>query len=318
MGSVGSVKMTGLIEAIFARKFPGVARQLTSGDPADMPMWDEVKAMRAEWLRKSKDPVTGLLSRSTWFELLHYHVRKSVPKLPSEKEGIGMITPDVLEALLREIIVGVGDVAGLSLANKQGLRNGDDLLRRIAGKTDLVGGEDFFFGRYGGDEIVGAAVGRTFEQVVADVSIWRVAVRGMVVHSLRGLSPEINVGLASLSEALQYVLEYRPSEMGRTPYRDLEDILFSIANHRMAYEKCLERLELLANLWKESREKYWAFAGYLTKAAHDPTDRDIAWFASITNDVEFRRESSRWASKGVDSNPVMAFALRHVRGLLES
>jgi GGDEF domain-containing protein len=309
-----------LIEALFKELHPNYSRKLENPNEPESSFVDDLPAVQREWVDKSQDPVTGLLVRGSWYDLLSQHVSRSVPNLPSDEEGIRCLPKKALGvAKKHEIFVIVGDVAYLGLANKQTHHGGDQLLRSIGEATDAISGDGAtFFGRCGGDELYGASIGLRFSEVAQKVASWQEAVRNLQIDSLHGLAPEINVGIASLTETLSYIIRTKPVGNGRTSLRDLVDLMVRIADHRATYEKCVERIELLSDLWSERRETYWVLSGFLIKGASNPTEEDIKRFAALRDGRSFKRAASEWASVGADDDPVKQYALRKLRRALET
>jgi len=270
----------------------------------------EASRLFEEWVAKSLDPLTGLLTRGTWFQFLESAILRVLSPL-SERVGTLQQT-DLLRATDTPFFLLVGDMAYLSLANKGGHASGDLLLSGVGGaiREQLVG---HVCGRLGGDEIGAFVENRSTQQLIAEVSELEAAIK-VIRHDYLltwGLSPQIDIGVATLEEVGRYLYEpFREGERGLL--RNVVDTLVAVADCRSAYVKCVERLKELARHLLADPALYSEKIGFLGKGANNPRKRDIRALARLLEKGKFDDLHERacvMALKGF-TTPLEQFALR--------
>lgn len=268
-----------------------------------------------KWKKASIDPVTELKRREglylemieeieTWLKDMKKIDPKVSMKDMDEKAFIGIIEGLSEEELAKidskgKSNVMMGDLSFLSLANEDGHKAGDELLKDVGKIVSSVILKAY---RHGGDEftalleqekIKAGIVERTQEKIKGS--------RGVGIMKLFKLEPNMDIGVAKFSEAVKVFQSLMKDQRGRNyipnnkqPQKELQDVWLDIADKRAFIDKAVVRIKLLCVLRKECPDDYQNVISYLRKGGYNIADEKVdeinkeaeAGFKKTMNDSE--------------------------------
>ncbi len=266
---------------------------------------DKNKKLKNELLEAITDPVTGLERRTGLFKqiqeelsgLLDEEELKSFEEL-NGKDLINFLNNLIKNDRLKKLPLNIAmcDVAYLSLANKSGLKGGDDLLKGIGDAARAVGSpavkleEDMTekekkplikFFRHGGDEIT--AIIREWPDE-AKIKMEKFAkqtekIKGIKDLEESNLPAHIDYGVAHIMEALiafKNMAEKNDKDFAPgSRLKTLENIWLEIAEMKAKINKTKDRIFLLAELRMKNPELYDKVISYLRKGAQNISDKKL-------------------------------------------
>ncbi len=261
--------------------------------------------LRIQLLEAITDPVTGLERRAGLFKQINYELAELLGQEGIKKleglEGLQLlefltelISSNKIKKLPLNIVM--CDVAYLSLANKSGLKGGDELLRGIGDAAREVGSPEIKleenmtakekkplikFYRHGGDEIT--AINREWPEE-AETKMQEFARAVEEIKDIKDLEennllPHIDYGIAHIMEALiafKIVMEGMESDFPPgSRLKTLENIWLEIAEMKSRINKTKDRILLLAKLRLNKPELYDKVIAYLRKGAQNISDKKL-------------------------------------------
>lgn len=229
------------------------------------------------------DSVTGLERREMLFKNMDIKLGKIFDLKGDETDAklLEIIKNDPRDFKDKEMAVMLGDISYLSLANVEGHRSGDKLLKNY-GEVILAGGIEGY--RHGGDEITAYFENIGENNIEAEIEDMKAEVKKLKeklkILEDNGLEPHLDTGIAHFHEAIEVFRELLKDEAGREklakvkPIKELEDIWVAIADKRSCRNKGRTRIELLMDRFSD-QEGYQKIISYLRKGAYDITDNEV-------------------------------------------
>lgn len=172
-----------------------------------------------------------------------------------------------------QLHVVMGDVSFLSLANKEGHANGDELLKNVGSASKEAKLRAY---RHGGDEVSGLCFGEVEEKLKNFKKLFSQC------KKIHGLEPNIDTGTASLLEALAVFRqlynngdEQTQNILSQSSLKKLEDMWVELADARAFMQKTKDRILLLMDMRHFNIKEYSEVIGSLRKGADDMSDDEI-------------------------------------------
>ncbi len=230
----------------------------------------EVLDMVAALERSQKDLLTGLSTREPWYRHLHVmigeilsHDEGTFETILSHPHRVMILREFAQESFWQSSFVAYGDIALLAFANELSHMNGDNFLRLIAEhilKFESVFNADgdsyVHSARLSGDEFALFIKGCSYEDI--DTALRQLShviessnISKTVPNFERyGILPRLNLGLASLSEAMLAVADICEQGLdGEKHRRDLlADTVVTIADIRSQFNKSMNHTKFVIGL----------------------------------------------------------------------
>ncbi len=257
---------------------------------------EENANLRQEMREYKRNGVSGLRRREGFYRLVEDRLKEKAGWL---LDGLEMLSDEGLIKKVDEwsldtvtaekFSVLMGDIAYLSLANKGGHRQGDNLLADIgAVATQKLGSPDidapekgayFVAYRHGGDEF-SAVIEDTLENANKLAERFSEEVAKSKIGSLEkyGLEPRIDIGTAHLVEGLEAFKELVRGGVkipGGNRMRKIQDLMIEIADQRSIIIKVKTRINFLMSLRAHKSDFYALVIDDLRKGALGAKDEEI-------------------------------------------
>lgn len=260
----------------------------------------DVRTREGELLEAMTDSVTGLRGRVWMYRALNRSVERALTAAGCADLEHATDTDAALRACDGEALRTAGpsvlmaDVAYLGFVNLAGHAAGDILLKgvgdaaRRAGSApvDLPDRESadapVTFYRHGGDEF-GALLRGTGGDVRETAAAFRTAVAATDMPSLasRGLSPNVDVGIAHTGEgieALRLLVANGVDVPSGERVGKIADFTVAIADRRASIQKGVDRIRMLVRFRREHPEEYAKIVPALRKGAYGIDDATVDAF----------------------------------------
>lgn len=233
--------------------------------------------LRDEVRKLAQHPLTYFPVRGIWYVSLRRHLIDLGDAL-KETETSKERQIDFLQSIARQErgdnrVILFGDIALLTYANDLKHEYGDNLFCLVASHIRSFLGE-FYWGSYGGDELVAFGDAESLEYVWKKISIFNTALGDSdVTHCIPNfaehkIKPRFNIGVATLSEACLLTASILDKDLNvheKDAYNLLVDTCLTVADIRTSVYKALGHIQLVLDLLASDRARYNQLKPFILK-----------------------------------------------------